>query len=178
MNSLCNTLLRNTLLAAVVLVTGISAVQAEDVSMAAGSLHFSTPANWVGIMQTDGDPEVRVFQVPDPSPSAATTLARVTVTVKQVSDLEDFNAYVSGAVTKAKGMSDYQSSAKPTADNNSFVYSAKESGTTYAYIERYWFRNGHAIQLRCVRPEQSQAGQDWAASFDKGCNALAVTLNS
>jgi aminocarboxymuconate-semialdehyde decarboxylase len=41
-----------------------------------GSVHFSTPSNWLGIMQVDGDPEVRVFQVPDPSPPARTTRSR------------------------------------------------------------------------------------------------------
>ncbi len=46
-----------------------SAAHATDVSMADGSVSFSTPDSWVGIMETQGDPEVRVFQVPDPSPT-------------------------------------------------------------------------------------------------------------
>ncbi|GAB2584662.1 hypothetical protein ISP15_08180 [Dyella jejuensis] len=156
----------------------VTAAQADEVSMASGSVHFSTPASWVGIMQVDGDPEVRVFQVPDPSPSASDTLARVSVSVKQVANLQDFNDYVSGAVGKAKSLKDYQPGNSAPSDPNSFVYTARESGTLYTYVERYWFRNGHAIQLRCARPSASQAGLSWATSFDKGCLGIAATLNS
>lgn len=169
---------RYTVVIALFLLAGITVAHADDVTMASGSVHFSTPSNWVGIMQVDGDPEVRVFQVPDPSPSASSTLARVTVTVKQVADLQQFNDYVSGAVNKAKNLKDYQPAMRATGDQNSFVYTASESGTPYTYVERYWFRSGHAIQLRCARPSASQAGQDWAATFDKGCNAIATTLNT
>ncbi|HUA79805.1 MAG TPA: hypothetical protein VL997_05495 [Dyella sp.] len=154
----------------------IAVAQADDVTMASGSVHFSTPSNWVSIMQVDGDPEVRVFQVPDPSPSASTTLARVSVTVKQVENLEAFNEYVSNAVTKAKDLKNYQAGTRASGDQNSFIYTADESGASYSYVERYWFRNGHAIQLRCARPTSSQAGQAWAASFDKNCSQIAATL--
>ena len=156
----------------------ITVAHADDVSMASGSVHFSTPSNWVGIMQVDGDPEVRVFQVPDPSPSASSTLARVSVTVKQIADLQAFNDYVTAAMSKAKNLKDYQTGNRPAGDQNSFVYTASESGTPYTYVERYWFRNGHGIQLRCARPSASQAGQQWAATFDKGCNDIAAALNS
>ncbi|HKT28629.1 hypothetical protein [Dyella sp.] len=163
---------------ALLALASITVAHADDVSMASGSVHFTTPAGWVGIMQVDGDPEVRVFQVPDPSPSANTTLARVTVTVKQVSDAQAFGDYVNGAMTKAKNMKDYQASTRPSGEQNSFLYTASESGVQYTYTERYWFRNGHAIQLRCVRPSASEAGQAWAATFDKGCSEVAATLGS
>jgi hypothetical protein len=160
------------------LLAGVAVAQADDVSMASGSVHFSTPSNWVGIMQIDGDPEVRVFQVPDPSPSASSTLARVSVTVKQAANMQDFNDFVGGAVAKAKQLKDYQPGQNASGDQNSFVYTASESGTPYTYVERYWFRDGHAIQLRCARPSSSQAGQEWAATFDKGCRSIASTLGA
>jgi hypothetical protein len=169
---------RYMIVAAALVVASIAVAQADDVSMASGSVHFSTPSSWVGIMQVDGDPEVRVFQVPDPSPSKNDTLARVSVTVKTMADLQAFNDYVSGSVSKAKDMKDYAPVSSATGDQNSFIYTASESGVGYTYLERYWFRNGHAIQLRCARPTASQAGEAWASSFDKGCNALAVSLNS
>ncbi|GLQ96086.1 hypothetical protein [Dyella mobilis] len=169
---------RYTMVTAVLALASIAVARADDVSMASGSVHFSTPSSWVGIMQVDGDPEVRVFQVPDPSPSASTTLARVSVTVKQAANLQDFNTYVGGAVAKAKQLKNYQPGQSTSGDQNSFIYTASESGTPYTYVERYWFRNGHAIQLRCARPVTSQAGQDWAATFDKGCRAIATTLGS
>jgi hypothetical protein len=161
---------------ALLALASIAVAQADDVSMASGSVHFSTPSNWIGIMQVDGDPEVRVFQVPDPSPSKDTTLARVSVTVKQVANLQDFNGYVGGAVAKAKQLKDYQPGQSNSGDQNSFLYTASESGTPYTYVERYWFRDGHAVQLRCARPTASEAGQAWAADFDKGCRSIASTL--
>jgi hypothetical protein len=169
---------RYMIVATVLLFGGIAVAQADDISMASGSVHFSTPANWVGIMQVDGDPEVRVFQVPDPSPSASTTLARVSVTVKQVANMQDFTGYVSDSVAKAKNLKDYQPGQNASGDGNSFIYTASESGTPYTYVERYWFRDGHAIQLRCARPSASQAGQEWAATFDKGCSSIASTLGT
>jgi len=164
--------LRNTVFAAAFLMAG--ALHATDVSMAGGSVSFSTPDQWVGIMETQGDPEVRVFQVPDSSPTGSNSLARVTVTVKQVSDVATFQQYVSGAMSKAKSLTGYQATTGQGADN--FAYTAQENGAPYSYSERYWFKDNHAIQLRCVRPTQSQAGAQWKAEFDKGCDAIAARL--
>ena len=162
---------RNMVVASTLVLAGTA--HATDISMAGGSVSFSTPDQWVGIMETQGDPEVRVFQVPDPSPTASSSLARVTVTVKQVSDASAFQQYVSGAMSKAKSLTGYQA-GNGGADN--FVYTAQENGAPYSYSERYWFKDNHAIQLRCVRPSQSQAGAPWKAAFDKGCDAIASRL--
>ncbi len=162
---------RNLVVVGALVVAG--AAHATDVSMANGSVNFSTPDQWIGIMETQGDPEVRVFQVPDPSPTASTSLARVTVTVKQVPDASGYQLYVTGAMNKAKALKDYQSTAQAT---DSTTYTAQENGAQYSYSERYWFKDGHAIQLRCVRPAQSQAGPAWKAAFDKGCDAIAARL--
>jgi hypothetical protein len=163
---------RNTVIAGALVFAG--ATQAGDVSMAGGSVTFSTPDQWMGIMETEGDPEVRVFQVPDPSPSGSSSLARVSVTVKQVGDTAEFQQYVAGAMSKAKALTGYQASGGGSADN--FVYTAQENGAQYSYSERYWLKGSHAIQLRCVRPAQSSAGAAWRASFDKGCDAIAARL--
>jgi hypothetical protein len=163
---------RNTVFASALVLTG--AAHATDVSMAGGSINFSTPDQWVGIMETQGDPEVRVFQVPDPSPTANSSLARITVTVKQVTDVSDFQQYVTGAMSKAKGLTGYQAGTSQSPDN--FMYTAQENGAPYSYSERYWFKDNHAIQLRCVRPAQSQAGAAWKVAFDKGCDAVAARL--
>lgn len=152
---------------------------AGDVSMAGGSVTFSTPDNWLGIMETQGDPEVRVFQVPDPSPTADNTLARVTVTVKQVADLNVYHRYVSDANAKAEALPGYQlvRGVSNTSGPDDYLYTAKESGETIAYVEHYWFRNGKAIQLRCLRPAATQAGAAWQAAFDKGCRDIASSLS-
>jgi len=163
---------RTTVFVAALVLAGAS--HATDISMAGGSVSFSTPDQWVGIMETQGDPEVRVFQVPDPSSTGSTSLARVTVTVKQVADVSAFQQYVSSAMSKAKSLTGYQAGTGQSAD--SFVYTAQENGAPYSYSERYWFKDSHAIQLRCVRPSQSQAGAQWKADFDKGCDAIAARL--
>ncbi|WP_243049804.1 hypothetical protein [Dyella sp. RRB7] len=163
---------RNMIVASALVLAG--AAHATDISMAGGSVTFSTPDQWVGIMETQGDPEVRVFQVPDPSPTASSSLARVTVTVKQVADASGYQQYVNGAMGKAKGLTGYQAGAGQGPGN--FTYTAQENGADYTYSERYWLKDNHAIQLRCVRPSQSQAGAAWKASFDKGCDAIAARL--
>ncbi|WP_109125532.1 hypothetical protein [Dyella sp. C11] len=163
---------RNIGLAGALLLAG--AAHATDVSMAGGSVNFSTPDQWMGIMETQGDPEVRVFQVPAPSPNGSSNLARVSVTVKQLGTASDFQQYFSGAMSKAKALTGYQPATGGSPDN--FVYTAQENGAQFSYSERYWFKDNHAIQLRCVRPAQSAAGAAWRASFDKGCDAIAARL--
>lgn len=169
-------LLRNLGLVTAYLLAG--AAHAADVSMAGGSINFSTPDAWPTIMQTDGDPEVRVFQVPDPSPTGSHSLARITVTVKQTETIDAFQQYVSAAAAKAAALVDYQP-GKSTSNGkgmDSAAYSAREDGVQFVYSESYWFKHGHAIQLRCVRPATSQAGAAWSAGFDQGCAAIAAKL--
>ena len=124
--------LRTAILASALLLA--SPAWATDISMAGGSVSFSTPDNWLGIMQTDGDPEVRVFQVPDPSPTASNTLARVTVTVKQVGDMGGYQQYVNAALGKARALPGDQSIRGVSNSNgpNDYLYTAQESGESIA----------------------------------------------
>ena len=148
---------------------------AVEVSMAQGGVHFSVPDGWLGIMETEGDPEARVFQVPDASATGRTALARVTVTVKQVASMAEFSQYQAEASAKALGLPGYQAETVQPAPNTS-RYSARENGVTFSYVEHYWFKPGYAIQLRCMRPAQSEAGAAWAGAFDKGCAGIAEQL--
>ncbi|MBD8872968.1 hypothetical protein [Rhodanobacter sp. DHB23] len=166
-----------TALAAVVLAIGLLAATpapAADVSMANGSVSFSTPDGWMEILEKDGDPEVRAFEVPDPSPTGQIVLARVTVTVTQVADLDAFRAYQSQAAARATTLTGYRAGAG--SDPGDLSYTAQESGVASSYHERYWFKGSYAIQLRCVRPQQSQAGAAWITAFDRGCAAIAARL--
>lgn len=170
--------LRNTATIAVVLAATLlfaGRVHATDVSMADGSVTFSTPDSWLDIMETQGDPETRVFQVPDPSPTGKTSLARITVTVAQAGDINSFNQFKSDATAKAMALTGYKISAVPPQPNSN-LYTAQENGAQFSYVEHYWFKNGHAIQLRCMRPAHSLAGAGWEAGFDKGCDAIAARL--
>ncbi|WP_426689366.1 hypothetical protein [Rhodanobacter ginsengiterrae] len=170
-----NFLRRSTLAIAFAATLLAAGVHATDVSMADGSVTFSTPDSWLAIMETQGDPEAHVFQVPDPSPTGRNSLARVTVTVKQVADVNGFNQYRSEATAKAMALPGYKVAATPPGPNSN-IYTAQENGTAFNYTEHYWFKNGRAIQLRCMRPSETQAGAGWKAEFDKGCAALAAQL--
>lgn len=168
--------LRTPFLAAA-LVAGLFAATpalAADVSMAGGNVQFATPAGWSEILATDGDPEIRAFQVPDPSPTGHTVLARVTVTVKQMANPQAFESWVSEAKAKATALPGYQPAKAAAADSAS--YTARESGVTATYREMYSYHAGYAIQLRCLRPQQSQAGAAWSTAFDRGCAAIAARL--
>ena len=166
-------LFRSFLTAGALLLAG--AACATDVSMAGGDVTFHTPDNWVTIMETQGVPEMRVFQVPDPSPTARDNLASVTVEVEPMGDLAAFDRYVANATRKTKALDGYKALGNPDGPN-SHAYAAKEHGTAYRYDERYWFKNNHAVRLRCARPAHSEAGAAWAAAFDKGCDAVAADL--
>ncbi|TAL88977.1 MAG: hypothetical protein EPN69_15195 [Rhodanobacter sp.] len=159
-------------LAATVLTGG---VHAAEVSMADGNITFTTPHSWLAIMQTQGDPEAQVFQVPDPSPTGKSSLARVTVTVKQVPDISGFHQFMAEATAKALLLPGYKVVAAPPGPNSN-LYTAQENRVEFSYTEHYWFKHGYAIQLRCVRPSQSQAGAPWETEFDKGCASLAAQL--
>ena len=148
---------------------------AAEVSMADGSVTFSTPANWMGIMETQGDPEARVFQVPDPSPTGKNSLARVTVTVKRVADISAFQQYMAESEAKSMALPNYVV-AKVAPTPNTTRYSAQENGSDFSYVEHYWLKGSYAIQLRCVRPSQTLAGSSWNADFDKGCESVAAQL--
>jgi hypothetical protein len=154
---------------------GIGPALAGEVSMAGGAIRFHTPDNWQDIMQTEGDPEARVFQVPDPSPTGKNNLARVTVTVTQAPDVASFDQYRQAADAKARLLPGYRSSGA-TAAASEIAYSANENGTEFTYVEHYWFKPGRAIQLRCVRPAKSEAGSQWTAAFDHDCHTLAAQL--
>ncbi|CAM5486980.1 amidohydrolase family protein [Rhodanobacter lindaniclasticus] len=104
-----------------------------------------------------GDTEAQVFQVPDPSPTGKTTLARVTVTVTQVPDISSFHQFMAQATAKALALPGYQQD-KVAPVPNSNLYTAQENGTEFSYTERDRFKHGYAIQLRCMRPSRSQAG--------------------
>lgn len=162
---------------AAALVAGLFAAAsapAAEVSMAGGSVRFATPNGWMEILETDGDPEIRAFQVPDPSPTGHTLLARVTVTVQQMPSPQGFASWVSEATAKAAALPGYQPAKASSPDSAS--YTARESGITATYREMYWYHAGHAIQLRCLRPQQSQAGSAWSTAFDRGCEAIAARL--
>ncbi|HWU77593.1 MAG TPA: hypothetical protein VN043_13905 [Rhodanobacter sp.] len=169
---------RHTSSFALSLVAGLllsSSVYAAEVSMADGSISFTTPDNWISIMQTQGESESQVFQVPDPSPTGKTSLARVTVTVTHVPDINHFQQFMAEATAKALALPSYKVVPEaPQPDSN--IYTARENGVAFSYTERYWLKHGLAIQLRCMRPSQSLAGASWKADFDKGCASLAKQL--
>ncbi|MCE5232656.1 MAG: hypothetical protein ABFC67_01340 [Mizugakiibacter sp.] len=159
-----------------VLALALPAAYAGDYALADGGVRFSAPSDWNAIMEkTEGDPQFIAFQVRDPSPSAADSLARVTVSARRIANDDAFAQYVRDQLAHAKGLSGYQPAAGAPAANRS-DYSATESKVRYSYSERYYHKGMLAVQLRCVRPAASQAGPAWAAAFDRGCDDVAVSL--
>ena len=74
------------------------------------------------------------------------------------------------ATAKALALPGYQA-AQGAACPNSYVYAAKENGVEFHYVEHYWFKDGHAIQLRCVRPERDA----WPAAPGRPRSTRAAT---
>jgi len=154
------------------LVFASPALGATDVSMMGGAIRFPVPDQWVPIMQSEGEKETQVFQVPGSS-AADATLARVSITAQKVPNLNGFQQFAGNLRSHATGLTEYTpgKAAAPTEN----VYTAKEGAVTLAYFERYFYSNGYAIQLRCVRPANDAR---FGASFDKGCAELAARIPS
>ena len=145
---------------------------ATDVSMAGGAIQFPVPDNWVPIMQSQGDTETQVFQVPG-SNAADATLARVSITLQAVPNINGFQQFAGNLRSRASGLTEYAAGKATSPTEN--VYKAKEGAITLDYHERYFYSAGYAIQVRCIRP-----GGDakWSATFDKGCALVASRMPS
>jgi hypothetical protein len=152
------------------LVLAAPAVYAGDVAMGDGVIHFTVPDSWSMIMQSSGETETQVFQVPGSSHADA-TLSRVTVTLKKAADLRAFQTFSGEMRSRATNLKDYAAATPKSPTEN--VYSAKEGSTKLDYYERYFFANGFAIQLRCVRPSGDAR---FSAAFDKGCADVAKSM--
>lgn len=151
------------------------AAVAADYTLSNGAVHFSAPDDWMRIMQTQGDPEAMVFQVPDPSPTGHQTLARVSVSSKRAADLGAFRQYAQASMQKARTLPGFDA-GKDGGDATTLSYTAEENGVRQHYLERYFFEAGHAVQVRCVRPVATQAGRDWIRAFDAGCEHVAASF--
>jgi hypothetical protein len=145
---------------------------ATDVSLAGGAFHVTVPDNWVPIMQSEGETETQVFQVPGAA-AADATLARVSITLQQVPNLNGFQQFSGNMRSRASGLTEYAAGKAASPTEN--VYTAKEGKVKLDYFERYFYSGGYAIQLRCVRPT---GDAKWNASFDKGCADVAAHMPS
>ncbi|QWT20921.1 hypothetical protein KPL74_02660 [Bacillus sp. NP157] len=146
------------------------AIGATDVAMGGGNVHFTVPDNWTLIMQSNGDGESQVFEVPGAS-NADATLARVTITMKPAANLVAFQQFSGELRNRATNLKEY-AAGKPKAPTEN-VYTAKEGTVKLDYYERYFFTSGYAVQLRCVRPA---ADAKFAATFDKACASVASSM--
>jgi hypothetical protein len=151
---------------------GAPMLGATDVSMAGGALHVPVPENWVPIMQSEGETETQVFQVPGSS-AADATVARVSITLEKVANLNGFQQFSGNMRSRASGLKEYAAGKAASPTEN--IYTAKEGSVKLNYFERYFYSGGYAIQLRCVRPT---GDAKWNASFDKGCADVAARMPS
>lgn len=149
----------------------LPAAHAADYALAEGAVHFFAPDAWTPIMEKlDGDPQFIAFQVRDPSPAGAKSLARITVTVRHEPDLSSFSQYVESASAAARKLQGYNAQGgQPTSSG--LRYTAMENGTRNAYLEHYAYRGVVAVQVRCIRPDKGVAAQ-WMSSFDAGCQSI------
>lgn len=148
---------------------------AADYSLDDGQVHFSAPDAWTSLMEKhDGDPQFLALQVREPG-AAPDTLARITVTTQHVSDAQAFQQFVNAGIAKSRHLPDYRADdAHPVPSGRR--YTAQENKQKTAYLEYYYYRNGLAIQVRCIRPDAAAA--QWASTFDAGCSAIAKGVST
>ncbi|HEX7130025.1 MAG TPA: hypothetical protein VF217_08130 [Rhodanobacteraceae bacterium] len=143
---------------------------AADYSLDDGRVQFSAPDAWTPIMEKhDGDPQFLALRINEPD-APPDTLARITVTTQHANDAAAFQEFVKANVAKARRLTEYRSNdSHPIPSGRR--YTATENKQKTDYTEYYYYRDGIAIQVRCVRPESAAA--QWAATFDAGCSAIA-----
>jgi hypothetical protein len=148
---------------------------AADYSLDDGQVHFSAPDAWTALMEKhDGEPQFVALRINEPG-AQPDTLARITVTTQHARDAQAFQQFVNGNVAKARRLTEYHSNdAHPIPSGRR--YTATENKQKTDYTEYYYYRDGIAIQVRCVRPEAAPAS--WAATFDAGCSAIAKAVSS
>lgn len=143
---------------------------AADYQLANGTVHFAAPDAWTPIMQkTDGDPQFVALQLPG---AASDALARITVSAQRVGDSSGYKQFVDDAAAKAHKLPNYKDGAGVAGTE--VRYSASENKQNTEYREYYGFRNGLALQVRCVRPAAASAA--WTSTFDAGCAAIAKAV--
>lgn len=159
-----------------VLVAGFSAAAAAaDYTLNDGAIAFSAPAEWSVIMQmSEGSPQVVAFQVKDPADSGTGEATRVSVTTRKLDDAQAFQSFVNQALDKARQTPGFESEA--STDGSSLRYSGLNQKTRYKYRESYFYKNGIAVQLRCVHPVLKGTAPAWTAAFDQGCDQIAASL--
>ena len=165
------------LLCALLLSAATLSAHATDYQLADGRVRFSAPDAWPQIMmQISGNPQFMAFQVPDPSPVSQRVLARVTITVVKMRNGPAFEQWVNQRVQHSHQLPGYESVAQPGSSSNVVRYTALESGVRMSYSERYFLKGLEGVQLRCLRPNRGEVDAAWVASFDKGCDAIAASL--
>ncbi len=169
-----STLLANAL--AALLLSGLSAVAgAADYTLNDGAIAFSAPSDWPVIMQmSEGSPQVLAFQVKDPADTGTGEATRVTVTTRKLDDAQAFQTFVNQALDKARQTPGFEREAG--TDASSLRYSGLNQKTPYKYRESYFYKNGIAVQLRCVHPVLKATAPAWTAAFDQGCDQIAASL--
>jgi hypothetical protein len=148
---------------------------AADYSLDDGQVHFSAPDAWTPIMEKhDGEPQFIALRINEPD-APPDTLARITVTTQHANGAQAFQQFVNTNVAKAHRLTEYRSNdSHPIPSGRR--YTATENKQKTDYTEYYYYRDGIAIQVRCVRPAAAQA--QWAATFDAGCSAMAKAVST
>lgn len=149
------------------------AADAADYTLEGGAVHFAAPDAWTVLMQkTDGEPQFLALQVP--GAGAGSTLARITVTTQRAPDAQTYQQFLDNQTARARRLPGY--SGETSGDVPVRKYTALENKLKHDYVEYYAYRNGLAIQVRCIRP--ATAATSWASTFDAGCVAIAKSVIS
>ncbi|UXI66993.1 hypothetical protein [Tahibacter amnicola] len=166
-----------TLLAATTFLATLAQANAGNGNFAlnGGLINFTAPSEWPVIMQmSEGNPQVIAFQVKDPADTGTGEASRVSVTTRKIDDAQAFQQFVNTSLEKARQTPGYEHQTK--SDSNTLRYTGLNAKTKYAYRENYFYKNGVAVQLRCVHPLLKETTSAWLNAFEQGCDQIATSL--
>lgn len=167
--------MRKMLYAFALVLLASSPALARDYSLANGEIHFNAPDNWVAMMQkTNGNLQFYAFQVPNPAPG--NKLTHITVTTHQLENVGDFEAFVRQQQSQLESKPAFEKLGGQLTSSEGMQYRFNQDLFPQVARLRIMQHGRIAIELRCQRPWDLGAGDNWLQDFRAHCQDLASQL--
>lgn len=141
-----------------------------------GRVHFSVPPDWAAIMEkTEGNPQLVVFRVPDPSAEGSEDMASVTVKTQALRGQATYGALVQEEFELSKQQTGYERDGAATGENV-HQYFVLRGGTRYRVHDRFRENGGVWVHVRCQRPLLAATTPAWTQSFDAACQQVIGSI--
>lgn len=140
-----------------------------------GRVRFTVPPDWAAIMEkTEGNPQLVVFRVPDPTAEGSEDMASVTVKTQALRGTATFGGLVQEEFELSKQQTGYERDAAG-AGENVHQYFVQRGPTRYLVHDRFRENRGVWVHIRCQRPLLAATPTTWNQQFDAACQRVVAS---